>query len=94
MDVSSVYLHYLNVAMEIVMHTSKITQRGQTTIPSVIRQELNLGAGDSVAFDINEQGQVILHKVEPVDILFLKSLNSSLSDEWNSQEDAGAYDDL
>jgi AbrB family looped-hinge helix DNA binding protein len=76
------------------MHTSKVTQRGQATIPSIIRQKLNLNTGDSIAFDINEDGQVILHKIEPVDILFLQSLNSSLGDEWNSQEDSGAYDDL
>ncbi len=76
------------------MYSSKITQRGQTTIPAAIRSKLGLDTGDLVEFDINDAGEVVLHKIEPIDLLFLQSLNFSLSDEWNSDEDSGAYDDL
>ncbi|MCE3232409.1 MAG: AbrB/MazE/SpoVT family DNA-binding protein [Rickettsiaceae bacterium] len=76
------------------MYTSRITQRGQTTIPSIIRNKLNLHTGDSVAFELNAAGEVVLHKAEPIDLLFLKSLNAPLSEEWGSKKDSEAYDEL
>jgi AbrB family looped-hinge helix DNA binding protein len=76
------------------MYSSKVTQKGQATIPFEIRNKLNIHKGDSVGFDLNKHGDVVLHKVEPIDVMFLQSLNAPLSDEWNSDEDSGAYNDL
>jgi hypothetical protein len=39
------------------------------------------------------KGRVTLARAEPLDKAYLKSLESTLS-EWDSPEDAAAYDDL
>lgn len=49
---------------------SKITSKGQTTIPAEIRERLNLQAGDRIAFIKMEQGYLIVPRNRPVDILF------------------------
>lgn len=40
-----------------------ITSKGQVTIPKHIRDAMHLTPGNTVEFDINAQGQVILQKV-------------------------------
>lgn len=42
------------------MQSSKITARGQTTIPSDIRKHLNLKSGDSLRYLVLENGDVYL----------------------------------
>ena len=73
------------------MHVSKLTQKGQTTIPAVIRQELDLHAGDSVGFEI-VKNKVVIIKISAFDYEYHKSLGSTLP-EWNSIEDE-AFNDL
>jgi antitoxin PrlF len=71
---------------------SKLTSKGQTTIPRKVRDKLALQPGDLIAFEI--QGDVVrLRKVEPVDVGYLRAVQTTLS-EWESPEDAKAYDDL
>lgn len=71
---------------------SKLTAKGQTTIPRQVRDKLALQPGDLIAFEI--QGDVVrLRKVEPVDVGYLRAVQTTLS-EWESPEDAEAYDDL
>ena len=41
-----------------------MTVKGQVTIPKKVRDALNLGAGSKIEFDVSQQGQVVLHKVE------------------------------
>jgi len=72
--------------------TSKLTQKYQTTIPSPVRKLLGLHAGDAVAFDI-EDNVVHLRKARPIDMVFAKSLEGTLS-EWNSAADEEAYREL
>ena len=48
------------------MYVSKLTQKGQTTIPAAIRHQLDLHSGDSVAFEIVED-KVMLMKISPFD---------------------------
>lgn len=36
--------------------TSKITSKGQTTVPKSVRQALGLGKGDQLAFRVDESG--------------------------------------
>jgi antitoxin PrlF len=40
-----------------------MTVKGQVTIPKRVRDALRLAPGDSVDFDVNQAGQVIVQKV-------------------------------
>ncbi|MCW3489939.1 AbrB/MazE/SpoVT family DNA-binding domain-containing protein [Dethiobacter alkaliphilus] len=42
---------------------SSVTQKGQVTIPQVVREKLGIKYGDKVAFSFNEEGQVIIDRV-------------------------------
>jgi AbrB family looped-hinge helix DNA binding protein len=71
---------------------SRLTAKGQTTIPREVREKLELKPGDLIAFEI--QGDAVqLRKVEPLDVGYLRAVQTTLS-EWESPEDAEAYDDL
>jgi antitoxin PrlF len=71
---------------------SKLTSKYQTTIPQEVRELLLLQKGDEVVFEI-EDGQVVLRKATPLDLEYLSSVESTLS-EWNSDNDEEAYRDL
>lgn len=71
---------------------SKITSKSQTTVPREVREALNVKPGDTLVYRI-AKGKVTVARAEPLDRAYLKSLESTLS-EWNSREDAEAYDDL
>jgi antitoxin PrlF len=75
--------------MEIV---SRITSKSQTTIPRAVRETLSLKPGDVIVYEI-EGEEVRLRKQAPLDISYLRALQTTLS-EWESPEDAAAYDDL
>ena len=45
--------------------TSRLTIKGQVTIPKEFRRHLNLNEGESVCFSLNEQNQVVLSRVNP-----------------------------
>lgn len=71
---------------------SKLTKKYQATIPELIRKNLSLEAGDTVAFDL-EGGRIFLRKAQAVDLAFIQSLEGTLT-EWNSAFDEEAYGDL
>lgn len=50
-------------SIDIIEETSTITAKGQTTVPKAIRQALGVGAGDQIAFRVDEHG-VTVHRVE------------------------------
>ena len=53
------------------MNESKLTTKGQITIPKAVRERLNLEVGDTVYFDVRDDGSVImLARNEPVEALF------------------------
>jgi len=53
------------------MATSKLTSKGQITVPKAIRDHLSLEAGDRVDFMINEDGTVEVRALErPIDELY------------------------
>jgi antitoxin PrlF len=72
---------------------SKLTAKGQTTIPRAVRAALDLKEGDLIQFEV-ENGIARLRKVEPEDLAYLRLLEESLAEEWLSPEDAEAFDDL
>ncbi len=71
---------------------SKLTKKYQATIPELIRKNLSLEAGDTVAFDL-EDGCIFLRKAQAVDLAFIQSLEGTLT-EWGSSFDEEAYGDL
>lgn len=72
---------------------SRLTSKGQATIPAPVRAKLNLKPGDSVVFEESKTGAVCVRKAEPLDIAFLSALEGTLC-EWNSENDDKAYGDL
>ena len=72
--------------------TSKLTSKFQATIPSAIREKLDLEAGDTISFQVDDD-RVVLRKVKPLDPAYLESLEATLS-EWNSDNDDDAYSNL
>ena len=52
------------------MPESTITSKGQITIPKVVREKLHLETGDTVYFDLREDGTVLLvPRNEPLESL-------------------------
>ena len=74
------------------MEFSRITARGQTTIPKAIREEAELHAGDVLAFEI-EGDHLKVRKVVPGRDDYLEGLSGTLN-EWASPEDERAWRDL
>lgn len=74
------------------MQTSKLSIKGQVTIPREIREKAGLEPGHLVAYEVKD-GVIILKRVEPFDAAFHEALSKTL-DEWNSPEDEEAFRDL
>jgi antitoxin PrlF len=72
---------------------SRLTKKYQATIPKRVRDALALEQGDLVSFQVDEEGRVVLEKMEPADLAHLEALSSTLG-EWLSTEDDEAYGDL
>jgi AbrB family looped-hinge helix DNA binding protein len=72
--------------------TSRLTSKGQATIPVEVRKALRLKEGDSVLFEM-QKGKVTLRRAEALDRAFLK-LAETAFEEWNSPEDEAAFRDL
>lgn len=75
------------------MLTSKVTQKGQTTIPSRVRVRLDVRPGDHIAYEPTEAG-ILIRKVLPFDAAWHAGIEKSLEAEWNSPEDAEDFGDL
>ena len=74
------------------MEISKISAKGQTTIPAKIRNKLELGIGDTVVYEIKDEG-VLVRKVAETNDSYLSAISSTL-EEWNSDEVNEAWCDL
>lgn len=74
------------------METSRVTSRGQTTIPSKIRKSVGIKSGDILMFIANGD-RVIMKKIEPRTDEYLESISETLN-EWLSPEDEEAWRDL
>jgi antitoxin PrlF len=71
---------------------SRLTSKGQATIPVSVRNALRLKPGDRVAFQVTGQ-KVTLRRVDPLDRAFM-TLSEDAFNDWNSPEDEEAFRDL
>jgi len=72
---------------------SRLTSKGQATIPSAIRKQLHLRSGDRIAFKVLDD-RVEISRAEPIDIEFMRSQENNLATEWLADEDEAAYGEL
>ena len=74
------------------MQASKLSSKGQVTVPRKVREILKARPGDILVYDI--AGSVVkLRRMSPFDEAFHATLSSTLS-EWESREDEDAFRDL
>ena len=73
-------------------YLAKLTSKAQTTLPLAVRKALCAKPGDTLVYTVGPEG-VRVAKAEPLDIVYLQSLDRTLG-EWGTREDAAAYDDL
>ncbi len=76
-----------------MLAVAKISSKGQTTIPQEVRTALHVGAGDLIAWEVDDHGVVTVRRVPESDREYLKSLESTLN-EWSGSADDEAYRDL
>ncbi|BBB92653.1 MAG TPA: AbrB/MazE/SpoVT family DNA-binding domain-containing protein [Methylomusa anaerophila] len=61
------------------IEVSRITSKGQITIPKAIRERLNLAEGDKVAFIEDETGKIIIIKSSAIALReFLDSMSKEV----------------
>lgn len=72
---------------------SKITSKGQATIPLRVRTTLGLRSGDAVAFRLQGK-KVELSKARAMDLVFAQAAAKTLEPEWLSKHDDDAYGKL
>ena len=72
--------------------TSKITRKGQTTLPKQIRDKLAVHSGDTLVYEL-EGNAVRVRKAEPSDLAWHRAVSPTLA-EWNSPHDHENFDDL
>jgi AbrB family looped-hinge helix DNA binding protein len=73
-------------------HQSRLSSKGQVTIPVEVRQHLGLEPGDLVVYEI-EGERAFLRRGEPFDVALHAALAETL-DEWTSAEDDEAFREL
>ena len=71
---------------------SKLSSKGQVTIPKEVREALRLTPGDRVCYEI-EGETVRLRRVEPFDAAYHAAVSETL-EEWSSPEEEEAFRDL
>ena len=76
-----------------MIYASKVTTKGQVTIPKAVRERLRVAAGDVIVYEFQDNG-VVVRKMEPFDAGWHRALSTTLADEWNSPEDDEAFGDL
>src|ERR1035441_6596294 len=72
--------------------TSKLTSKGQTTLPKQIRDKLGVHSGDTLVYEL-EGNSVRLRKAEPFDLAWHRAISPTLA-EWDSANDHENFDDL
>lgn len=70
--------------------SARLTSKYQATVPKEIRQHLHLKGGDEIFYELLPDDTVIIRKLSPIDLEYLKALNTTMN-EWESKEDNEAY---
>jgi AbrB family looped-hinge helix DNA binding protein len=74
------------------MLVSKLSSKGQVTIPKEVRECLRVRAGDLIEYEVQGDVVVVL-RIEPFDRAFHSAISDTLT-EWSSPEDEKAFGDL
>ena len=74
------------------VHVSRISSKGQVTLPKRVRDAIGVRPGDAVAYEV-ASGVVTLRRVAPFDMAFHVAVGQTL-DEWASPEDDDAFNGL
>ncbi len=74
------------------MKVSRISSKGQVTIPKAIRESLGVRPGDLIAYEVQDDG-VALRPVEAMNEAFHDYLSLTL-DEWDTPIDDEAFHGL
>ena len=72
--------------------TSRLSSKGQVTIPREIRTALHLEPGDLVMYELKDD-RAILRRAEPFDTAYHSAVSETL-EEWGSVDDDKAFRDL
>jgi antitoxin PrlF len=86
------YLQDFPTSHMTAMELSRLTEKGQMTIPIRIRKKIGLKTGDVLDLRI-EGDHIIMRKIRPKADPYLTCVEESLS-EWYSAEDEEAWDGL
>ena len=71
---------------------SRVSSKGQVTLPKKVREAIGVGPGDAIAYDV-AKGVVTLRRLEPIDLAFHAAVESTLT-EWGSKDDDEAFGEL
>jgi antitoxin PrlF len=72
--------------------TSRLSSKGQVTIPSEIRAALHMNPGDLVVYEVKDD-TAILRRAKPFDAAYHSAVSKTLG-EWGSVDDDKAFRDL
>ncbi len=73
-------------------YRSRLSSKGQVTIPSEVRERLELQPGDTVIYEV-EDDRAVLRREDPFDIAYHAAVSETL-EEWTTTEDEEAFGDL
>lgn len=73
-------------------YRSRLSSKGQVTIPFEVREKLHLEPGDTVLYEVEDE-RAVLRRADPFDAAYHAALSDTL-DEWASPEDEEAFRDL
>ena len=75
-----------------MQHVSKLSTKGQVTIPATIRKVIGIKPGDLIAYEL-QGNRIKLKMIEPFDAAYHAAVSETL-EEWNSPKDEEAFNDL